>query len=153
MTVTIGDHAPDFELPNQFGQRVRLSNFAGERPVVLVFFPLAFSGVCTDELTELARNRNVFDQHRAALLAVSVDSVASLRAFSEAGGFEFDVLADFWPHGAVAERYGVFLPDHGYAGRSTFVIDSAGVIRSVFSSEPGRARSFEDYGAALESLG
>jgi len=119
---------------------------------VLVFYPLAFSGTCTGELSALRDNLDVFSRAGAELIGISVDSKASLRAFSEAEGYDFTLLADFWPHGAVARSYDVFLEEKGYANRATFVIDGAGVIRSSFSTSPGRPRSIDDYKIALESL-
>lgn len=144
--------APDFDLPNQFGEHVLLSDFRGVKPVVLVFFPLAFSGVCTSELCQLRDNLAVFTDNDVELLGISVDSKASLRAFAEREGYEFQLLADFWPHGAVAKEYGVFLEDKGFANRATFVIDAKGVIRASFITAPGEPRSIEEYRAALEQL-
>jgi peroxiredoxin len=145
--------APDFELSNQFGEPVRLSQFRGVKPVALVFFPLAFTGICTGELCELRDNFALFQQQGVELLAVSVDSKATLRVFAEQEGYQFSLLADFWPHGAVARDYGVFLEDSGIATRATFVIDEAGIIRSQFSTAPGTARSLADYRLALDALG
>ena len=144
--------APDFELANQFGERIRLSEFRGRRSVALVFFPLAFSGTCTGELCELRDNLGVFGKHDVELLGISVDSKHALRAWAEAEGYEFSLLADFWPHGDVAKEYGVFLDEKGFANRATFLIDQAGIIRASFITAPGEARSFDAYAAALESL-
>lgn len=144
--------APDFELPNQFGELVRLSQFRGVKPVALVFFPLAFTGVCTGELCELRDNFGAFEKQGVELLAVSVDSKATLRVFAEQEGYQFSLLADFWPHGAVAREYGVFLEERGTAGRATFVIDESGVIRSRFETEPGTARQLDSYLEALQAL-
>ena len=148
----VGTPAPDFELSNQFGQSVRLSQFRGVKPVTLVFFPLAFTGICTDELCELRDNFALFQQQGVELLAISVDSKATLRVFAEQEGYQFSLLADFWPHGAVAEDYGVFLPERGTAARATFVIDSGGSIRSRFVTEPGTPRPLEAYRDALSEL-
>lgn len=144
--------APDFDLANQFGEHVRLSDFRGARPVVLVFFPLAFSGVCTTELCDLRDNLSLFAEKGAELLGVSVDSKATLRAFAEQRGYDFTLLADFWPHGAVAKEYGVFLEEKGFANRATFVIDVNGVIRASFITAPGEARSIEAYREALDEV-
>jgi peroxiredoxin len=144
--------APDFELKNQFGESVRLAQFRGVKPVALVFFPLAFTGVCTGELCELRDNLGAFEQQGVELLAVSVDSKATLRVFAEQEGYQFSLLADFWPHGAVAREYGVFLDDRGTAGRATFVIDESGVIRSRFATEAGTPRQLESYLDALKAL-
>ena len=144
--------APDFDLPNQFGERIRLSDFRGKRPVALVFYPLAFSSTCTGELCDLRDNLNLFKEHGVELIGISVDSKATLRAWAEQEGYDFNLLADFWPHGAVAKEYGVFLEDKGYANRATFVIDAKGIIRASFITAPGQARSMEEYRAALDEV-
>jgi len=144
--------APDFDLANQFGEHVRLSDFRGDRPVVLVFFPLAFSGVCTGELCALRDSLPLFQEKGAELIGISVDSKATLRAWAEQEGYGFTLLADFWPHGAVAKEYGVFLEEKGFANRATFVIDAAGVIRASFITAPGEPRSIEAYREALADV-
>ena len=144
--------APDFDLANQFGEHVRLSDFRGVKPVALVFFPLAFSCVCTGELCALLDNLDIFTDHAVELLGISVDSKATLRAFAEQEGYDFQLLADFWPHGAVAKEYGVFLEEKGFANRATFVIDVKGVIRASFITAPGEPRSIEEYKAALDEV-
>ena len=127
--------APDFDLANQFGEHVRLSDFRGVKPVALVFFPLAFSGVCTGELCALRDNLDIFADHDVELLGISVDSKATLRAFAEQEGYDFQLLADFWPHGAVAKEYGVFLEEKGFANRVTFVIGKDGKVTSVIEGK------------------
>ena len=144
--------APDFELLNQFGETVRLSQFQGVKPVVLVFFPLAFTGICTGELCELRDNFALFQRQGVELLAISVDSKATLWVYAEQEGYPFSLLADFWPHGAVAREYGAFQDDRGTADRATFVIDDSGVIRSRFVTESGTARSLVAYQGALDAL-
>ena len=144
--------APDFDLPNQFGEHVRLSDFRGVKPVALVFFPLAFSSTCTAELCTLRDNLAMFQDHRVELIGISVDSKATLRAFAEDEGYDFTMLADFWPHGEVSKEYGVFLDHKGFATRATFLIDVDGVIREHFVTEPGQARSIDDYRKALDAL-
>ena len=152
MALANDTQAPDFELANQFGEHVRLSDFRHKKAVALVFFPLAFSSTCTSELCELRDNLALFSDKKIELLAVSVDSKATLRAFAEAEGYKFTLLADFWPHGAVAKEYGVFLPEKGYANRASFLIDTNGIIRASFITAPGEARSLTDYRAALAEL-
>lgn len=144
--------APDFELINQYGQTVQLSQFRGEKSVALVFFPLAFSGVCSNELCELRDNLQLFEDSRVELIAISVDSRHTLRAWSEQEGYGFTLLADFWPHGGVAKEYGVFLEGKGFANRATFLIDPSGIIRASFITAPGEARQLDAYRAALEEL-
>jgi peroxiredoxin len=149
MDLHVGDHAPDFELTNQFGEPISLSKFRG-RPVVLVFYPLSFSGICTGELCELRDNFSMFDTSGVELIAVSVDSKFVQAKFAEQERYSFNVLADFWPHGEVARNYGVFIEERGIATRATFVIDSEGVIAAKMVNGPGDARSLVDYKKALE---
>lgn len=144
--------APDFDLPNQYGEHVRLSDFLGRKPVALVFFPLAFSSTCTGELCELRDNLSLFAEYGVELMGISVDSKAALRAWGEQEGYDFTLLADFWPHGGVAKEYGVFLEEKGFANRATFVIDARGIIRASFITAPGQARSIEAYRAALDEV-
>lgn len=144
--------APDFDLPNQFGEHVRLSEFRGRKPVALVFFPLAFSSTCTGELCQLRDNIALFADNKVELIGISVDSKATLRSFAEQEGYDFTLLADFWPHGAVAKEYGVFLEHKGFANRATFLIDTRGIIRASFITAPGEGRSIEAYRAALHEL-
>ena len=152
MALEIDTRAPDFELPNQFGEHVRLSDFAGKSPVALVFFPLAFSSTCTTELCALRDNLSLFKEHGVELLGISVDSKATLRAFADQEGYDFTLLADFWPHGAVAKEYGVFIEEKGFATRATFVIDTKGIIRAGFKTAPGEARSLDEYRMALDQV-
>jgi peroxiredoxin len=147
-----GMTAPDFELVGQFGDKIRLSVRAAQRPVALVFFPLAFSGTCTGELCALRDNLAVFEKAGVDLIGISVDNKASLRAFADSEGYNFTLLSDFWPHGAVAREYGVFLEDKGFANRATFVIDRDRIIRASFITSPGEARSVDAYRAALQSV-
>jgi len=145
-------HAPDFELPNQFGEHIRLSDFRGKKPVALVFFPLAFSSTCTSELCELRDNLALFANNHVELIGISVDSKATLRAFATQEGYDFNLLADFWPHGSVSKEYGVFLEEKGYANRASFLIDTHGIIRASFITAPGEARPLAAYRAALAEL-
>ncbi|MEY3889705.1 MAG: hypothetical protein RLZZ90_158 [Actinomycetota bacterium] len=152
MSLIIGDQAPDFELSNQFGETVKLSDFRGVKPVVMVFYPLSFSGICTGELCELRDNFAKFDNENVELLAISVDSKFVQKQFAEHEGYKFSVLADFWPHGGVAKQYGVFLEENGFANRATFVINKDGDLVAKFVTAPGQARSLDEYDKALASL-
>jgi peroxiredoxin len=120
--------------------------------VVLVFYPFAFSGVCTGELCELQDNLGFFKDADAVLLGISVDSKFVQRAYAGKEGYDFDLLADFWPHGAVAKQYGVFDAESGMAMRGTFIIDESGVVRYVVVNPRGQARDFAQYRAALAGL-
>jgi len=151
MSVTVGQVAPDFTLVNQDGDTVTLSQFRG-RKVVLVFYPFAFSALCTGELCALRDRRGDFDDD-TVLLGVSVDTKYALKVFAEQEGLGFDLLSDFWPHGAVAQEYGVFLPDAGgKATRATFVIDREGVVRWAVINGPGEPRDPGQYRVALAEL-
>jgi peroxiredoxin len=152
MAVEIGEKAPDFELVNQHGEIVRLSSFQGKKPVVLVFYPLSFSGTCTDELCELRDNLAAFESKNVELMAISVDSKYTQKLFAEKEGYKFHVLADFWPHGGVAQSYGVFKEDLGFAMRGTFLIDDQGLVRAKFVNGPGEARDLDSYHQALAAL-
>ena len=152
MSLIIGDQAPDFSLSNQFGETVSLSQFRGHKNVVVVFYPLSFSGVCTGELCELRDNFAQFDRADVELLAISVDSKYVQKSFAEKEGYKFSVLADFWPHGAVAQQYGVFLEENGFSNRATFVINKDGVLVSKFVTAPGQARSLGEYEKAIATL-
>jgi peroxiredoxin len=152
MSLIIGDQAPDFELSNQFGETVKLSDFRGVKPVVMVFYPLSFSGICTGELCELRDNFAKFENENVELLAISVDSKFVQKQFAEHEGYKFSVLADFWPHGGVAKQYGVFLEENGFANRATFVINKDGDLVAKFVTAPGQARSLDEYDKALASL-
>ncbi|WP_423716394.1 peroxiredoxin [Arthrobacter glacialis] len=147
----VGDTAPDFSLPNQFGEPISLAGLRGA-PVAIVFYPFAFSGICTGELSELRDNLADFAAAGVRLLAISVDTKYTLRAYAKAEGYNFDLLADFWPHGEVASAYGVFDPVRGMSGRSTFLIGAGGLIADAFSTPTGQARSLERYWQALGRL-
>ncbi|MCW4384539.1 peroxiredoxin [Salinibacterium sp. SYSU T00001] len=152
MPIAPGDKAPGFSLESQFGENIELATLLEGGPVALVFFPLAFTGICTGELCELRDNLAVFDDAGVQLVAISVDSKATLRAFAEREGFEFTLLADFWPHGAVAREYGVFLEERGVATRATFVIRGDGVVSGAFMTAPGEARDLAAYREAVSAL-
>ncbi len=143
MTLQIGDRAPDFELRDQNGQTVRLSSFRGEKAVVVMFYPYAFSRVCTGELCDVRDTLPQWQSDDVQLLAISCDTMFSLRAFAEHDRLDFPLLSDFWPHGAVATSYGVFNEQTGAADRSTFIVDRAGLLRWEVHHEMPRARDLE----------
>jgi len=151
MAVEIGERAPDFELRDQHGTPVRLSDFRGAKNVVLVFYPLAFSGVCTGELCALRDWPEVAGDD-VELLAVSVDSTHVTRTWSDAQGFGFRLLSDFWPHGEVARLYGVFDETRGFAIRGTFIIDRDGVVRWKVVNPIPQARNITEYQKVLAGL-
>ncbi|HEU5110411.1 MAG TPA: peroxiredoxin [Micromonosporaceae bacterium] len=149
MPLEVGAEAPDFVLRDQNNQPVRLSDFRGHRVVLLVFYPLAFTGVCRGELCEVQENLGAYVNDDVQVLTVSVDSVFSHKVWADREGFDFPLLADFWPHGAVARAYGVFNEVSGSAYRGTFVIDRGGVVRYAEMNQPGDARDQGAWRAAL----
>ena len=152
MAVEVGEQAPDFELPDQHGTPVKLSSFRGAKNVVLVFYPLAFSPVCSGELFAMREDFPEVNRDDVELLTVSVDHMFAHRAWAERENFQFGLLADFWPHGAVAREYGVFDEGRGVALRGTFVIDKAGVVRWKVVNPIPQARDIADYQKALAAL-
>jgi peroxiredoxin len=152
MSVEVGEQAPDFELKDQHGSPVRLSSFQGTKNVVIVFYPLAFSGVCSSELCALRDDFPEITREDVELLTVSVDSTFVLRTWADRDNFDFSLLSDFWPHGDVAKLYGVFDEDKGVATRGTFIIDKAGVIRWKVVNPIPQARDIAEYKKVLADL-
>jgi len=152
MTLQIGSPAPGFALRDQHGRTVRLSDFTARQAVVLVFYPFAFSGICTSELCELQDHLDLFEDASVQLVGVSCDPVHAQRAWAESEKYDFPLLSDFWPHGEVARAYGVFSDTMGAAVRGTFLIDRAGVLRWSVVNGPGEARPLSAYREAVASL-
>jgi peroxiredoxin len=152
MAVEVGQEAPDFELSDQHGKPVRLSSFRGAKNVVLLFYPLAFSGVCSGEMAALRDDFPEADRDDVELLTVSVDSSYAHRVWADREGFGFELLSDFWPHGEVAKRYGVFNEDRGISVRGTFIIDKDGIVRWKVVNPTPQARDIADYQKALAAL-
>lgn len=150
MLLEVGDQAPDFTLKDQNNQEWTLSEFQGDRNVLVVFYPLAFSGICTGELDQLRDDLAEFAA--VQVLAVSVDSAYTLKAWSDQQGYDFPLLSDFWPHGKVAQDYGVFNDKAGLANRGTFLVDTDGVIRFAEMNQPGEARDQTIWKQALAAL-
>jgi peroxiredoxin len=147
-----GATAPEFTLKDQNNQPVSLSDFRGHRNVLLVFFPLAFTGVCQGELDEIRDNIDVFENDVTQTLGISVGPPATHKIWSLQSGYTFPVLSDFWPHGAVAQAYGVFNDVAGVSNRGTFLIDRGGVIRFAECKEPGERRDQGVWTQALTAL-
>lgn len=150
MSLTVGNQAPEFTLKDQNNQEWTLSEFRGDRGVLLVFYPLAFSGICTGELDYLRDHLAEFAD--VQLLMISVDSVFTLRAWSDQRGYDFPLLSDFWPHGTVAQDYGVFNDKAGIANRGTFSVDTDGIIRFAEMNGPGEGRDQTVWKQALAAL-
>jgi mycoredoxin-dependent peroxiredoxin len=149
--IELGAQAPDFLLRDQNNQEVRLSDFRGSRNVVLVFYPFAFTRTCHSELCAVRDSVNDFVNDTTQVLSVSVDSVYSHKVWADQEGYDFPLLADFWPHGEVARAYGVFNEEKGCAYRGTFIIDMAGVVRFTEVSLTG-ARDQDNWRRALAAI-
>ena len=152
MGLATGTPAPDFTLRDQFGQDVSLSSYAGQKSVLLVFFPWAFSNVCTGELAGIRDRLAEFMTFGSEVLAISTDPTYSLRVFADTDGLNFPLLSDFWPHGAVAQGYGVFDPERGVARRSSFVVDKAGIVRWSVHHDLPDGRDLDEHVARLHHL-
>ena len=148
----VGQTAPDFSLRDQNGKAVSLSDYKGVKSVLLVFYPFAFSGICTGELCEIRDDLGAFDSDEVQVLAVSCDHMFTQRAWSHAEGYFFPMLSDFWPHGGVAQAYGVFEQSGGFATRGTFLIDRDGIVRWTLVNGPSEKRDFGGYHVALKEL-
>lgn len=146
-----GDPAPDFTLPDTHGTPTTLSDLRGT-PVLVVFVPFAFSGICTDELCELRDSIEDFETAGVRLFVISTDAVFTLKAWQAAEGFPFDLLSDFWPHGEVARSFGVLDEAMGHALRGTFLIDADGIIRWSVVNPRGSARDLEAYRQAVAEI-
>jgi peroxiredoxin len=152
MPLEPGGPAPDFSLRDQHGATVTLSSYRGEKAVVLMFYPYAFSRVCTGELCEVRDSLPTFESDQVQVLAISCDPVFSLRAFAEQDGLTFPLLSDFWPHGEVAKAYGVLNEERGCADRSTFIVDRDGVLRWSVHNQMPDARDLEEQAKVLAGL-
>jgi mycoredoxin-dependent peroxiredoxin len=151
MSVSVGDRAPEFSLPDQDKQIVSLADLRGT-PVLLVFYPFAFSGLCTGELCQLRDELSAYTDAGVQVLAISTDPVFSLRAFREKEGFDFPLLSDFWPHGAVAQAYEVFNEKAGMAVRGTFLVDPDGTVAFAEVNQPGDVREQSGWKDAVGQL-
>jgi peroxiredoxin len=152
LKVRVGEHAPDFSLPSVTGERVSLSQFQGQKHVVLSFVPAAWTPVCSDQWPGYNIVKDIFDEHDAILLGITVDNLPTLFAWTnQMGTLWFPVLSDFWPHGAVADTYGVLRSD-GTSERAIFVIDKKGVIRYINVNDVNKRPRLEDLVKELERL-
>jgi peroxiredoxin (alkyl hydroperoxide reductase subunit C) len=152
LKVSVGDEAPDFVLPSVSGTVVSLREFRGHKNVVLSFVPAAWTPVCSDQWPGYNIVKEIFDAYNTVLLGITVDNIPTLHAWTrQMGDLWFPVLSDFWPHGAVADSYGVLRSD-GMAERVLFVIDTRGIIRYVYVSDINERPPLEDLVKALEQL-
>lgn len=149
----VGDKAPDFTLPAVSGARVSLSEYLNKKNVVISFVPAAWTPVCSDQWPGYNIVKNIFDKYDAQLIGITVDNIPTLYAWTnQMGDLWFPVLSDFWPHGAVADKYGVLRSD-GTAERALFVIDKKGVIRYIDVHDINKRPPLEDLVKELQKLG
>jgi len=153
LRVKVGEPAPDFTLPAITGERITLSRFRGRKNVVLSFVPAAWTPVCSDQWPGYNIVKDLFDARDAVLLGITVDNIPTLFAWTnQMGELWFPVLSDFWPHGAVADTYGVLRSD-GTAERAIFIIDKDGIIRSILVGDINKRPPLEDLIKELDKLG
>lgn len=150
--VEVGSVAPDFTLRDQNQQPVTLSDFRGTKNVLIVFFPLAFTGICQGELDQIRDQLPDYQNDDTAVVAISVGPPPTHKIWSTQSGFLFPILSDFWPHGAVSREYGVFNEVAGISNRGTVVVDKDGIVRFFECKEPGEARDQGVWQAALQAL-
>jgi peroxiredoxin len=152
MSVAVGSVAPDFTLKDQSQKEVKLSDFAGKKNVVLVFYPLDWSPVCTSEHACVVNEFKAFETLDAEILGVSVDSVWSHKAYAEKMGIHYSLLADFQPRGAMAEKYGVYLPEKGITGRSIIIVGKDGKVAWVKNYDSPVVPDLKEVASALERV-
>jgi peroxiredoxin len=152
MSIAVGQVAPDFTLPNQDKKEVKLSDFAGKKNVVLVFYPLDWSPVCTNEHACMVNDMKSFESLDAEVLGVSVDSVWSHKAFADKMGIKYSLLADFHPKGAMSEKYGVYLADKGITGRAIVIVNKAGNVAWVKNYDIPVVPDVKEVAAALSQV-
>jgi len=152
LKVKVGQQAPDFTLPSIAGQKVTLGQYRGKKNVVLSFVPAAWTPVCSDQWPGYNIVKDLFDKHEAVLLGITVDNIPTLYAWTnQMGRLWFPVLSDFYPHGKVAETYGVLRTD-GTSERALFVIDKKGLIRYIDVHDINKRPPLEALVRELEKL-
>jgi mycoredoxin-dependent peroxiredoxin len=150
--IQVGDEAPDFTLRDQNREEFTLSAYRGSKAVLIVFYPFAFTGICTGELGRVRQDIDSFQNDAVQVVTISVDSPYAQKIFSQREEFEFPLLSDFWPHGEVAQAYGVFNSEGGFANRGTFLVDKDGIVRFAEMNTPGQGRDANEWRAAIKSL-
>ena len=150
--LALGASAPDFTLRDQFGQDITLSAYRGKKAVALVFYPFAFSGVCTGEMGAIRDRLAEFMTFDSEVIALSCDPVYALRAFADADGLNFPLVSDFWPHGAVSKAYEVFDEFSGAPQRSSYVVDREGIIRWAVHNAMPDGRDLDEHLRQLNAV-
>ena len=149
MPLDVGTPAPDFTLLNQNREPVSLADLKGAKSVI-VFIPFAFTRTCEAELCQIRDEYSVFGEADATVVAITCNTLHANRVWIDQQGFQFDILSDWWPHGAVSRKYDTFNEGYGYAERTTYFLDEDGIITGVSRSDTlGEARDFDDYRSAL----
>jgi peroxiredoxin (alkyl hydroperoxide reductase subunit C) len=152
LKVKVGETAPGFILSSISGKKISLSQFAGKKNVVISFVPAAWTPVCSDQWPGYNISKSFFDENDAILLGITVDNIPTLHAWTkQMGKIWFIVLSDFWPHGAVSNRYGVLRSD-GVSERALFVIDKAGIIQYIHVEDINVRPKLENLVMELEKL-
>jgi mycoredoxin-dependent peroxiredoxin len=151
MTLEIGTHAPPFTLRRQAGEKISLDDLAGAKSMI-VFVPFPFTRTCTAELCQLRDSLDVLNRSETRVVVITTHATSTNAEWARQEGFEFDILADYWPHGEVSRMYDAFDDTFGYSKRVTYFLDDAGLIRDVVASEAfGKARDYDSYEAILAS--
>ena len=150
--ISVGAEAPDFTLSNQNREQFTLSECRNSKAVLIVFYPFAFTNVCTGELNRIKADLDAFQNDDVQVVTISCDSVYSQRVFALREELTFPMLADYWPHGEVARAYGVFNEDGGFANRGTFLVDREGIVRFAEMNQIGEGRDADEWIAAIKSL-
>ena len=150
--LTLGELAPDFTLRDQFGQDVTLSDYRGTKAVALLFYPFAFSGVCTGEMTAIRDRLDEFMTFDTEVVGLSCDPIYAVRAFADADGLNFPLLSDFWPHGEVTRAYDVFDEKKGCPQRSSYVVDRSGIVRWAVHNASSDGRDLDQHLAQLKAV-
>lgn len=149
----VGEKAPDFTLTDVNQVKVSLKDYLGKKNVLLVFYPLAFSPVCSAQIPSYQKIYDKFEDLDTEVVALSVDSVFTHKAWADGlGGISYPLLSDFWPHGEVAKTYGLFRDENGFADRALIVIDKEGVIRYLDIVDPKEIPEIEPAFDVLKEL-
>lgn len=150
--LSVGEVAPHFRLTDQNGSGFSSADILARKNLLVVFFPFAFSGICTGELSQIRDDLGAFVADDIDVVAISCDSLFALRAWADAQAYFFPILSDFWPHGEVARAFGIFDEQGGFARRGTFLLDTTGTVRWALVRELGQTRDLTAFRATLAAL-